>query len=146
MLSGGPDEEELRLVHRLDRDTSGCLVLARTRQSAAALSAAFQQGAIHKAYLAIVSPCPAGPRHGTIDAPLLKRRGVAGEPDRVVAVTDADAGGRPAVTRYHVLASSARGARSFAVLRLEPLTGRTHQVTPRVRPRPRYPVVRRAPG
>jgi 23S rRNA pseudouridine955/2504/2580 synthase len=130
VLSDSP-EEELRLVHRLDRDTSGCLVLARTRESAAALSHAFKEGTIHKTYLAIVSPCPAGPRRGTIDAPLRKRRGVAGEPDRVVAVSaDPDGGGLPAVTRYHIVASSTRGARTFAVLRLEPLTGRTHQVFP----------------
>ena len=120
-------EDELRLVHRLDRDTSGCLVLGRTRESAAALSHAFKEGRIKKTYMALVSPCPSGPKHGTIDAPLYKRRGSAGEPDRVVAVATGE-GGQSAITHYNVLASGASGACSFALLRLVPVSGRTHQL------------------
>ena len=119
--------EQLRLVHRLDRDTSGCLVLGRTRESAAALTRAFKDGLIKKSYLALVSPCPRGPSRGTIDAPLYKRRGVAGEADRIMAVSEAE-GGLPAVTHYRVIASSGSSAASYALMELVPVSGRTHQV------------------
>ena len=114
-------------MHRLDRDTSGCLVLGRTRESAAALARAFKEGIIKKSYIALVSPCPSGPCQGTIDAPLYKRQGVPGEPDRIIAISE-ERGGRPAVTQYQIVASSMNSGFSYALLKLVPVSGRTHQV------------------
>jgi tRNA pseudouridine32 synthase / 23S rRNA pseudouridine746 synthase len=106
-----------RLAHRLDKDTSGCLALARTAEVAALLGRAFRARRVRKTYLAVVAGRP-GRVAGAIDTPLLKVRAPGGS--RVVA----DPGGWPAVTRWTVLAP--RDDRS--VVRLEPETGRMHQL------------------
>lgn len=111
--------ERPRLVHRLDKDTSGVLVLARTASVATHLTRAFRGRAVHKLYWAIVVGVPT-PTEGRIEAPLRKRAGHRGE--RVEL--DAEAG-RPAVTRYRVIE---RAGRRVAWVELEPLTGRTHQL------------------
>lgn len=116
------------LVHRLDRDTSGVLVLARNPNAARFLAAAFRGKAARKLYWALVVGKPERP-HGTIDMPLAKRVGAAGE--RVVALDfeedlDLDeAGARRAITRYRTIDNAADRVTWLA---LEPLTGRTHQL------------------
>lgn len=116
------------LVHRLDRDTSGVLLLARSPAAARALAEAFRGKAARKLYWALVVGKPERP-HGTIDLPLARRRGAAGE--RVVAFDydedfDLDeAGARRAVTRYATIDNAAD---LVTWLALEPRTGRTHQL------------------
>jgi len=111
--------ERPRLVHRLDRDTSGVLVLARTAQAAAKLAAAFRGRDARKVYWAAVAGVP-HPSEGRIDAPLAKEGGPKGER---VAVENED--GQRAVTRYRV---ADRAGKRAAWLVLEPETGRTHQL------------------
>ena len=112
------DGERPRLVHRLDKDTSGTLLLARTASAAAALTRAFREGRVQKVYWAVVVGAPAA-QEGRINQPLAKRFGVAGE--RV----GADEEGLPAVTDYVVVE---RAGRQAAWLALFPQTGRTHQL------------------
>lgn len=106
------------LVHRLDRETSGCLVLGRHPKALARLSSLFATGDVEKTYWAVVDGVPAG-TSGTIDLPLSEDTGHFG-PRRMRL----DPNGKPAVTRWRVLASA--GGRTW--LALEPLTGRTHQL------------------
>jgi len=110
--------ERPRLVHRLDKDTSGVLVLARNAIAARKLAEAFRDKDAKKIYWAIVVGSPQ-PRHGRIDLPLAKIPGRGGER---VAVVDA---GKSAVTLYRTVA---RAGDRFAWLALNPLTGRTHQL------------------
>lgn len=107
-----------RLVHRLDKDTSGVLVLARNRIAAASLAAAFRRGSVHKLYWALVVGVPR-PARGRIEVALAKRPARGGE--KVVA----DETGRPAATRYRVVEAAGRRASWLA---LEPEGGRTHQL------------------
>jgi 23S rRNA pseudouridine955/2504/2580 synthase len=128
-LRFGADEKP-RLVHRLDRDTSGVLVLARNARAAAGLARAFQARDADKVYWAAVAGCPS-PRSGTIRTGLVKApgHGPAGEGERMQVVPpDALAsqpGARRAVTDYRVLEAAARRA---AWVALRPVTGRTHQL------------------
>ncbi len=108
-----------RLVHRLDKDTSGVLLLARTAQAARRLTALFRTGEVQKMYWAIVVGAP-DPRTGVIDQPLAK--GGAGGRERM---TTDETEGVTAVTRYRTIARSDGLA---AWLALAPLTGRTHQL------------------
>ncbi|MDO9709531.1 RluA family pseudouridine synthase [Paracraurococcus lichenis] len=114
-------EERPRLVHRLDRDTSGVLVLARTAQAAAFLAKAFRGRDVEKTYWAVVTPQPQI-AEGRIDLPLAKLAGARGE--RVEAVEDPEAGAR-AITDFRTLDAAKR---RVAWLELKPLTGRTHQL------------------
>jgi 23S rRNA pseudouridine955/2504/2580 synthase len=111
--------ERPRLVHRLDRDTSGLLLLAKTRAAAAALSESFRRHEVEKTYWALVAGSPR-PRAGTIDLALIKRRNAASE-ERVAPAEDE---GKSAVTDYQVVEEA--GTVSFLALR--PRTGRTHQL------------------
>jgi len=111
--------ERPRLVHRLDKDTSGVLVLARSAASAAKLAAAFRGKTVRKVYWAVVVGVPK-PRHGKIDRKLAKRQSQMGE-----RVMPNEAEGERALTRYRTVAHA--GDR-FAWLALEPVTGRTHQL------------------
>jgi 23S rRNA pseudouridine955/2504/2580 synthase len=111
-----------RLVHRLDRDTSGVFVVAKTLRSATFLGEAFQTGKIQKIYWAIVVGQPK-PGQGVINAPLLK--GGEGNKEKV-AVNEA---GKPAITKYRTLKGlQRRGNVEFTWLELVPQTGRTHQL------------------
>ena len=112
------DGERPRLVHRLDRDTSGLLVIARTAAAAAKLTAAFRRHQVDKLYWALVVGRPPAAQ-GRIDRPLAKQPGRGGE--RVAA----SAGGAVAQTDYRVVA---RAGKVAAWLALKPLTGRTHQL------------------
>lgn len=103
-----------RLVHRIDRDTSGLLLLAQTPAAAAFLAALFRERSIEKTYLAVTIGRPT-PAEGRIDAPLTRAAGR----------TEAGDEGQAAVTDYRVL--DAAGKR-FALVELHPRTGRTHQL------------------
>jgi len=105
-------------VHRLDRDTSGVLLLARHAQAAAELAAAFRRKDCRKVYWAIVVGVPK-PERGRIELALAKLPGRAGER------MEPDEAGKPAVTEYRVID---RAGRQAAWLELAPLTGRTHQL------------------
>ncbi len=107
-----------KLVHRLDKDTSGVLLLARTARAAAFFSKAFSSRTARKAYWALVVGMPE-PVAGEIDAPLAKQPGSGGEKMHV------DEGGQRATTRYRVLDHAATQA---AWVEFQPLTGRTHQI------------------
>lgn len=111
-----------RLVHRLDRDTSGVIVVARTRPAAAFLSQAFASREAEKTYLAIVCGGAPSPAEGAIALPLKKaaRRDL----DLMQIAAADDTGAHPALTRYRTLASTP-GA---ALLELSPETGRMHQL------------------
>ena len=110
--------ERPRLVHRLDKDTSGALVLARTATSAARLAAAFRGRSVQKLYWALVVGVPQEQR-GSIDFALAKKTTRGSE-----KVTPTS-GGQAALTNFSVIDTvSNRGA----WLALEPKTGRTHQL------------------
>jgi 23S rRNA pseudouridine955/2504/2580 synthase len=111
--------ERPRLVHRLDRDTSGVLVLARSAAVAAALARAFRDKTTHKIYWAAVVGLPK-PRRGRIDQALAKLPGPAGER---VAPDEED--GKRAVTYYRTVSNAGD---KLAWLSLQPITGRTHQL------------------
>jgi tRNA pseudouridine32 synthase/23S rRNA pseudouridine746 synthase len=111
------------LAHRLDRDTSGCLVLGRHRKALAELGRMFKAGTIDKTYWALVEGGPDADQ-GRIDLPLGRLDDTRGwwmkpDPD-----------GQPAATAWTVLGrrSAPPGGTGMAWLALEPLTGRTHQL------------------
>ncbi len=121
----GDQSERPRLVHRLDKDTSGVLLLARHRQAAQWLTQAFKEQSIKKTYWAIVVGVPAAAK-GMIDASIAKRAGRAGEKMAI-----GGEGAKTAQTRYRVLQvheAQEEGAERLAWLELSPLTGRTHQL------------------
>ncbi len=111
-----------RLVHRLDRDTSGVLVLARTPGIAGKLAAAFRGRAVEKTYWAVVAGRPVPPE-GRIDLPLRRTGGPRGE--RTVPAERGDKEAVHALTDYRTLDSAGQ---KLAWLELQPLTGRTHQL------------------
>ncbi len=107
------------LLHRLDRETTGCVVVALGADAYDDLRAQFEERRVEKQYLAVVEGRP-GVDSGTIDTPLAEvRRG-----DMKVSVPGRRGAGRPAVTHYRVLASSR--SRSLLLVTIE--TGRLHQV------------------
>jgi 23S rRNA pseudouridine1911/1915/1917 synthase len=106
------------LVHRLDRDTSGVLLLARTVAATRLLSEAFRHHTAVKEYLAVTRPAPGFPPEGIISFPLAPD---AERRDKMMVVRS---GGQRAVTRYAVIA----GAAGRMLLRLWPETGRQHQL------------------
>lgn len=112
-------EERPRLVHRLDKDTSGVLVLARDAAAARALTRAFRDGAVRKLYWAAVAGLPK-PKAGQIDLPLGKAGG-KGREKMQPETEDAE----EAQTLYATVATSGKKA---AWLALRPITGRTHQL------------------
>lgn len=114
--AGAFDVERPGIVHRLDKDTSGVLVLARTPAAQAALSAAFEARTTKKTYLAIVEGVPDRPK-AVIDAPIDRH---PGDRTRMAIVTR----GREARTAYEVLHSDGRRA----LIEVHPETGRTHQI------------------
>jgi tRNA pseudouridine32 synthase / 23S rRNA pseudouridine746 synthase len=105
------------LAHRLDRDTSGCLVLGRHPKALRRLGALFAAGKVEKIYWAVVAGAPAEPE-GVVEAPLLKQT------RRVGWRMEIDPAGQRAVTGYRVLAT----ANGKSWLELRPKTGRTHQI------------------
>ncbi|WP_309752775.1 RluA family pseudouridine synthase [Novosphingobium sp.] len=116
----GADGPRPRLVHRLDKDTSGVLLIARTAGSAAAYSKHFAGRSARKIYWALVMGVP-DIEQGEIDLPLAKQPGSGGEKMMV----DESGEGLTARTRYRVLDHAGNRA---AWVELQPLTGRTHQL------------------
>jgi 23S rRNA pseudouridine955/2504/2580 synthase len=128
-LTFGYDEKP-RLVHRLDKDTSGVLLLARTRAVAGALTEAFRARETRKIYWAAVAGVPF-PQMGTIKFGLVKApgHGSGGENEKMRAVHPKDVatteGAKHATTDYAVLSALAKRAAWVAMV---PITGRTHQL------------------
>jgi len=114
-----PDGPRPRLVHRLDKDTSGVLLIARTPGSAAFFSKRFSGRSARKIYWALVVGVPSI-SDGMIELPLAKQPGTGGEKMHVD-----EESGQPARTRYRVLD---RAGNRAAWVELHPLTGRTHQL------------------
>lgn len=108
-----------KLVHRLDKDTSGVLLLARTARAAGFFSKAFSGRTARKVYWALVTGVPS-PENGQIDAPLAKQPGTGGEKMHVDPKE-----GLPARSRYRTVD---RAGNRAVWLELQPLTGRTHQL------------------
>ena len=107
-------EEAPKLVHRIDKETSGILVLARDRKNAEVLTRAFKERDLDKTYLALVRGCPKK-LSGEVKANLLK----VGEKMKV------DNEGKKALTEYRVVDTVGN---KFALVEAKPMTGRTHQI------------------
>jgi 23S rRNA pseudouridine955/2504/2580 synthase len=108
-----------KLVHRLDKDTSGALLVARSARAAAFFSKSFAGRTAKKIYWALVVGVPSA-ADGLIDAPLAKQPGTGGEKMHID-----DESGQPAKTRWRVID---RAGNRAAWVELQPLTGRTHQL------------------
>lgn len=118
MRSNGKRPE---LVHRLDRDTSGVILAARTKPAAGFLGKALQARRFKKTYQALLSAAP-DPRAGTIDTPLARQE--IGRESYMRAVAADTPGAQAALSRYRTLAAAEEGA----LVELDPATGRMHQL------------------
>ena len=120
------NSDKPRLVHRLDKDTSGILLLARTGAMASALTAAFRHRETRKIYWALVGGVPQ-PRMGTIKYGLVRAGGAGAEKMKCVHPDDVQTteGAKRATTDYAVLSNLAGRASWVALV---PITGRTHQL------------------
>ena len=111
-----------RLVHRLDKETSGCLLVAKTRFAATALTGSFRHRSARKVYWALVAGVPK-PKQGRISTFLAKEES---EDDTIMRIAaHGDEGASHAVTYYAVVEASAN---KLAWVSLKPVTGRTHQL------------------
>src|SRR5947209_5286425 len=111
-----------RLVHRLDKETSGCLLVAKTRFAASALTGSFRHRSARKIYWALVAGVPK-PKQGRISTYLAKEES---EEDTIMRVAaHGDEGASHAVTYYAVVETAAN---KLAWVSLKPVTGRTHQL------------------
>ena len=118
MLRRQESAEGLRLAHRLDRETSGVLLVAEDARAASVLATAFERGRVHKEYLAVVFGDVAE-ESGTIDLPIGKD-----DASRVYVRRAVRAGGERAVTRWRV----ERRLGGATLMRVFPETGRRHQI------------------
>jgi 23S rRNA pseudouridine955/2504/2580 synthase len=121
-MGDGP-ETRPRLVHRLDRDTSGVLVVAKRRSVAAKLGRAFQTRSVRKIYWALTHGVPK-PAQGKIEAALVKTTGPEGDRVRKARCGEQDRA-QSAVTHYAVVD---RAGQAVAFVSLKPVTGRQHQL------------------
>ena len=113
------DLSYIELVHRLDRDTSGCLLLAKKRSFLRAVQALLETRDVKKTYWAILEGPWEGPERQRVDVPLLKNTLKSGE--RVVRVTEA---GKPSQTAFYLL----KNYQGACWVEASPETGRTHQI------------------
>jgi len=113
---------ELRLAHRLDRETSGVVLLAKDAAAARALERQFHQRRVHKLYLAVLRG--ETPPEWTVDAALARREPAEPPYFRVV---DA-AAGKPSLTRFRRRAVGSAAAGTVSLVEAEPVTGRTNQI------------------
>ena len=116
ILAASEGDDRLRLVHRLDKDTSGVMLIAKGRKAAAHLTKAFASKEVQKIYWALVIGAPQ-PYEGIIDAPIEK----LGAVEKMFVSDD----GQRAVTEYETLETLA-GKLSW--VEMQPITGRTHQL------------------
>ena len=114
-----PDQKSLELIHRLDRDTSGCLMIAKKRSCLRSIQSMLSNKTrLEKHYLAVVhGKWPRRKQH--VDAPLVKNTLKSGE-----RVSSVSAEGKSALTKISVLEQSA----DYSLLAMQPVTGRTHQL------------------
>jgi len=117
-----PSGSRPRLIHRLDRDTSGVLLAARSQPAAAYMGKAMMARRVRKTYLALVAPGAPEPREGLIEAALLRED--VGRDSRVGVCDDGNPEAKAATTRYRTLAANDRAA----LVELSPATGRMHQL------------------
>jgi 23S rRNA pseudouridine955/2504/2580 synthase len=122
----GNKQQRPRLVHRLDRDTSGVLVVARTVPAAAALSQSLRRRDAHKTYWALVKGVPK-PRRGVVKLALAKTtgHGKTGQDERMAPADEDEPGAKWATTYYAVMDIAAD---QYAWVALRPVSGRTHQL------------------
>ncbi len=118
----GPDGQRPRLVHRLDRDTAGCLLVAKTRFAAAALAKTFRSRSARKIYWALVAGVPR-PRQGRISTFLAKQER---EDESLMRIAQHGEEGASHAVTYYALVDTAGS--KLAWLSLKPVTGRTHQL------------------
>lgn len=111
------------VVHRIDRDTSGCLVIAKNQESFDDLKEQFKEHTIKKKYVAIVYGWPRDER-GIIDQPI----GRSSSNIRAWTTKPGSRGARPATTRFTVRKKFERDGQKYSVVDLYPQTGRTHQL------------------
>ncbi|WP_156495094.1 RluA family pseudouridine synthase, partial [Oleiphilus sp. HI0128] len=113
-----PETQFLELVHRLDRDTSGCILVAKSRPALRDLHAQFRNDEVNKIYhMAVFGKWPKHKKR--VDAPLKKNELKSGE--RIVVVHQ---DGKPSQTLFKILSS----AENFTLVEAKPVTGRTHQI------------------
>ena len=124
MLKSLPNKqgEAPRLVHRLDRDTSGCLVVAKTQSAASHFGEVFRSRSARKIYWALVAGNPT-PRQGEISCFLAKQATTDGE--QMVVVKNGTPGAQHSMSYY---STTDTASRRFAWVTLKPVTGRTHQL------------------
>ncbi|WP_375450433.1 RluA family pseudouridine synthase [uncultured Devosia sp.] len=125
MLKSLPNKkgEPPRLVHRLDRDTSGCLVVAKTHAAASHFGTVFRSRSARKIYWAVVAGNP-HPLQGEISCFLAKQSGIDGG-EQVVVVKNGTPGAQHSTSYY---STTDTASRRFAWVTLKPVTGRTHQL------------------
>lgn len=121
-LRENEESERPKLVHRLDRDTSGILLIARSSNAARKLTTLFRSRNIEKIYWALLTAVPEVTQ-GKIDLPL--KRIIVGNISRSEPANRKDSEAQSAVTEYRVLDAAGR---KFALAELRPQTGRTHQL------------------
>lgn len=123
-LSMGFQEQRPGIVHRIDRDTSGLLVVAKNDRAHQALSQQFQEKSIHRVYWSIVYGCPT-PRKGTVRS-YLKRHPT----QRKMFCSSKDQSGKHAITHFHVMQTypANKAQPEFALVHCQLETGRTHQI------------------
>jgi 23S rRNA pseudouridine955/2504/2580 synthase len=117
-----PDQRFLELVHRLDRDTSGCIMIAKKRSSLRYIQQELREGKIQKIYRALVDGRWPN-RRKMVNAPLVKNKLSSGE--RVVRIATVDTeGAKASLTEYRII----ERYQACTLLEAKPITGRTHQI------------------